>query len=55
MVDLFFLLDIFVNFRTVYIDEKGQEQQNLTDIALNYVKNAFVIHVLATVPFDDIL
>lgn len=54
-IDFFFLLDILVNFRTVYIDDKGQEVKQLKDIAKFYVKRAFFIDILATVPFDDIL
>lgn len=54
-IDFFFLLDILVNFRTVYIDDKGHEVKQLKEIAKFYMKRAFFIDILATVPFDDIL
>lgn len=42
-----------VNFRTTYINVKtGGEVTQSKRIAVNYLKNYFVIDVLATFPFD---
>lgn len=55
IIDSFFLIDIFIAFRTVYIDEQGQEETRYYYIARHYVKTTFIIDILATVPFDTIL
>jgi len=54
-IDFIFLCDIMICFRTVYLDDKGNEQSNSKLMALNYIKTSFIIDILATVPFDVIL
>ena len=49
------MLDICVNFRTIYMNEKGIEETNPYIIARNYIKGVFILDILATVPFDDLL
>ena len=54
ITDLFFFIDILVNFRTVYSDEMD-EVRDTKLIAKHYLKGRFTIDVLSTVPFDHIL
>uniref|UniRef100_A0A7S3K652 Cyclic nucleotide-binding domain-containing protein n=1 Tax=Euplotes crassus TaxID=5936 RepID=A0A7S3K652_EUPCR len=52
-IDLMFLLDIFINFRTSYVNHyTGEEVLYLCDIAKNYLSGRFWIDLLATIPFD---
>ena len=36
-IDLVFLIDIVVNFRTTFMDEKGEEVADPRRIAMNYI------------------
>lgn len=54
-IDMCFLLDIIVVFRTVLIDEEtGEEIKNSKIIANKYIEGRFTIDFLSTVPFDYI-
>jgi len=54
-VNVIFLLDIVINFRTTYIHPKtGKEVINLKTIAWSYLKIRFWIDFLATIPFDTL-
>lgn len=55
IIDFIFLMDIIISFRTVFIDEKGDECGEGRLMAQNYLKTTFIIDVLATVPFDTFL
>ena len=55
IIDFIFFLDIIVSFRTVFIDQKGNECGVGKLMAINYLRTTFIIDVLATVPFDTIL
>jgi hypothetical protein len=37
IIDIIFLIDILINFRTSYIDSKGNEVEEPTKIASNYM------------------
>lgn len=39
----------------MYIDDKGTEIEDSYTMAINYIKSSFVLDLLATVPFDEIL
>lgn len=54
-IDFAFFCDILVTFRTVYIDDQGNEETRYYFIAKNYLRSTFIIDLLATVPFDTIL
>lgn len=54
-VDLVFALDIFITFRTCFIDDSGVEYDSPLDIAKNYIKGQFTIDLLATLPMDVII
>ena len=55
IVDLVFLLDIIITFRTAYIDDYGNEISTPKDIAITYLKGVFWVDLLATLPLDQIL
>lgn len=53
IIDILFLLDIAINFRTKYIDPKTEELiSDSKKIAVNYLKGRLVIDILASFPFD---
>ena len=55
IIDFLFLIDIFVCFRTPFINDVGIEVTDLNQIAWNYVKGTFFIDFFATIPFDMIV
>lgn len=47
------MIDVVINFRITYISKKsGEEELNLKNIAINYLKGRFWIDILASMPFD---
>lgn len=51
-----FIVDIFVNFRTSYLnDATGQEITDTKKIAVQYLKARFWIDFLASIPFDLVI
>ena len=54
MIDLIFIIDILMNFRTTYIDPfNGEEILDTKLIGKNYVKvGQFLLDILSTVPID---
>lgn len=56
-VDILFAMDILVNFRTTFVNEKtGFEISDNKKVALNYAKSLrFYIDLGATVPFEVLL
>ena len=55
IIDFIFFLDICVAFRTVYIDDLGNEETCIKKIAWQYIKTTFIIDFLATVPWGELL
>ena len=55
IIDFIFFLDIIISFRTVYIDDLGNEEIRGYYIALQYIKSTFIIDFLATVPWTNVL
>ena len=53
-IDLFFLIDILLNFRTSY-RRGGEDISDRPRIARRYLRSLFVVDLLATVPFDALL
>lgn len=54
-VDMIFVLDIFIVFRTTILDDdSGEEIRDGKIIASKYVKGRFTVDFLSTVPFDYI-
>jgi len=55
IIDLMFLLDIFVCFRTTFYDlETGDEEFDAKRCGIVYLKDRFTIDLLSTIPFDTI-
>ena len=54
-IDIFFVIDIVIAFRTTYIDiRSGAEITEIKALAKYYLLGQFFIDFLATVPFDSI-
>jgi len=52
-LDVFFIIDVFVNFRTSFIiDATGEEVTDLKAIAVQYVKGRFWIDLISSIPID---
>lgn len=51
LVTIFFAIDIFIRFNTGYFDE-GQLIKEKALVRADYLKGAFIIDVLATIPFE---
>lgn len=55
LIDFFFMLDIFVNFRTSFVHEAtGIEILDNKMIAIKYLKGRFWIDLLASLPLDSV-
>jgi hypothetical protein len=55
-IDLIFLIDIIIAFRTTFIDTKiGREIIDPVAIALNYVNNGLFIDFVSSMPFSDMV
>ena len=52
LVDIVFMIDILINFRTTYINKNDQLVSHAGKIALHYFKGWFLIDVVAAIPFD---
>ena len=56
IIDIWFMTDIIINFRTSYITPtSGEEIMNFKLIAFEYLKGRFWIDLLASIPFDYIV
>ena len=55
VIDLFFALDIYIQFKTTYYDDQsGEEIMDKQTIVWNYLTGRFFIDLMATIPFDSI-
>ncbi|XP_076646140.1 eag-like K[+] channel isoform X2 [Halictus rubicundus] len=52
VVEGLFMIDIVLNFRTTYVNRKGEVVSNSKSIAANYVKGWFIVDLIAALPFD---
>lgn len=52
MVDVLFIVDIVINFRTTYVDHNDVVITQPSRIAKHYIKGWFPIDMLAAMPFD---
>ena len=44
--------DILLNFRTTFVNQRGEVVTNSKDIAINYLKTWFFLDLVAALPFD---
>ena len=55
VIDLFFAIDIYIQFKTSYYDDQsGEEIMDRQTIIWNYLSGRFFIDLMATIPFDSI-
>ncbi|XP_026672820.1 potassium voltage-gated channel subfamily H member 8 isoform X2 [Ceratina calcarata] len=52
VVEALFIIDIVLNFRTTYVNRKGEVVSNSKSIAVNYLKGWFIVDLVAALPFD---
>ncbi|XP_034042410.1 potassium voltage-gated channel subfamily H member 7-like [Thalassophryne amazonica] len=52
MVDIMFIIDILINFRTTYVNQNEEVVSHPAKIAVHYFKGWFLIDMVAAIPFD---
>ncbi|XP_026519141.2 potassium voltage-gated channel subfamily H member 2-like, partial [Terrapene carolina triunguis] len=52
LVDIMFLIDIVINFRTTYVNSNEEVVSHPGRIAIHYFKGWFLIDMVAAIPFD---
>ncbi|XP_076014501.1 voltage-gated inwardly rectifying potassium channel KCNH2 [Genypterus blacodes] len=52
MVDIMFIIDILINFRTTYVNTNDEVVSHPLRIAVHYFKGWFLIDMVAAIPFD---
>uniref|UniRef100_A0A3P8TU21 Potassium voltage-gated channel subfamily H member 7 n=1 Tax=Amphiprion percula TaxID=161767 RepID=A0A3P8TU21_AMPPE len=52
MVDIMFIIDILINFRTTYVNLNEEVVSHPAKIAIHYFKGWFLIDMVAAIPFD---
>ena len=55
IIDIAFLLDILICFRTTVIGDDGREITNGRGIAIYYVKGTFVVDLIAGIPLEQLM
>ncbi|XP_040291696.1 potassium voltage-gated channel subfamily H member 4 [Bufo bufo] len=51
-VEMLFILDIILNFRTTYVSQSGQVVYNPRSICIHYLATWFFVDLIAALPFD---
>uniref|UniRef100_A0A670JPR1 Voltage-gated delayed rectifier potassium channel KCNH4 n=1 Tax=Podarcis muralis TaxID=64176 RepID=A0A670JPR1_PODMU len=52
VVEMLFIVDIILNFRTTYVSQSGQVVYDTRSICLHYVATWFFVDLIAALPFD---
>ncbi|KAG9340871.1 hypothetical protein JZ751_020064, partial [Albula glossodonta] len=52
IVDIMFIIDILINFRTTYVNLNEEVVSHTGKIAIHYFKGWFLIDMVAAIPFD---
>lgn len=52
IVDIMFVIDIIINFRTTYVNTNDEVVSHPSCIAVHYFKGWFLIDLVAAIPFD---
>lgn len=55
IVDVTFVIDILINFRTTFVNGQDEVVSHPGRIAVNYLSGWFLIDLVAAVPFDLLL
>lgn len=54
LIDILFVIDIVINFRTTYINSKGEEVYDPKEIRNKYMLGGrFWIDILSVIPFEE--
>lgn len=51
-VDVTFIVDIIINFRTTFVNSNDEVVSHPAKIAVHYLKGWFIIDLVAAIPFD---
>ena len=51
-MDVMFIVDIFINFRTTFVDANEEVVSHPCRIAVHYFKTWFIIDLVAAIPFE---
>lgn len=54
-VDVTFIVDILINFRTTYVNIADEVESDPGKIAMHYLRGWFLIDLVAAIPFDLLL
>ena len=54
-VDVTFIIDILINFRTTYVNSNDEVVSHPGKIAVHYLRGWFLIDLVAAIPFDLLL
>lgn len=54
-VDVTFIVDILINFRTTYVNQNDEVVSHPGKIAVHYLRGWFLIDLVAAIPFDLLL
>lgn len=54
-VDVTFIIDILINFRTTYVNVADEVESDPAKIAMHYLRGWFLIDLVAAIPFDLLL
>uniref|UniRef100_A0A3Q3MUS8 Voltage-gated delayed rectifier potassium channel KCNH4 n=1 Tax=Mastacembelus armatus TaxID=205130 RepID=A0A3Q3MUS8_9TELE len=52
VVEMLFIVDIVLNFRTTYVSKSGQVVYEARSICIHYAKTWFIVDLVAVLPFD---
>ncbi|XP_015185528.1 PREDICTED: potassium voltage-gated channel subfamily H member 2 isoform X8 [Polistes dominula] len=55
IVDVTFIVDIIINFRTTFVNNNDEVVSHPVKIAVHYLKGWFIIDLVAAIPFDLLL
>ncbi|KAL7293481.1 hypothetical protein TKK_0012928, partial [Trichogramma kaykai] len=55
IVDVTFIIDILINFRTTFVNSNDEVVSHPGKIAVHYLKGWFIIDLVAAIPFDLLL
>uniref|UniRef100_A0AAQ6A3N4 Voltage-gated inwardly rectifying potassium channel KCNH2 n=1 Tax=Amphiprion ocellaris TaxID=80972 RepID=A0AAQ6A3N4_AMPOC len=55
IVDIMFIVDIIINFRTTYVNSNDEVVSQSSRIAVHYFKGWFLIDLVAAIPFDQLI
>ena len=55
IIDIIFFIDIILNFLTAYFDNEDNLIVDKKKIVINYLTGWFLLDLLSTLPFDQIL